>query len=144
MIGIVVVAHGMIGCEMVGTIRKIFPEVSHIEGVPALQDETPEVLRKKVAEAISNVDQGKGVLILTDMFGGTPSNICLSFLESSRVEVVSGVNLPMLIKLANINPEANLKDTTIFIQQYGQRNIVIASNVLAGNTKRHEVCETVK
>jgi PTS system mannose-specific IIA component len=70
------------------------------------------------------------------MFGGTPSNICLSFLNQERIEVISGVNLPMLIKLANLKGDFNFDDIVPFIQQYGQRNIVIASHVLNGRTKK--------
>lgn len=136
MIGIVVVAHGNIGCEMVAATRRIFPEAAHICGIAVESNDPPESIRRQVADAIASVDRGEGIIILTDMFGGTPSNICLSFLEPSRIEVVSGFNLPMLIKLASLKPGAVFTDTVAFIEQYGQRNIVIASNVLAGRLKR--------
>lgn len=135
MIGIVVVAHGNIGCEMVAAARRIFPDAAHICGVAVESNDPPESIRHQIAKAVSSVDRGGGVLILTDMFGGTPSNICLSFLEPSHIEVVSGFNLPMLVKLANLKSDANFADTVTFIEQYGQRNIVIASNVLAGRIK---------
>jgi PTS system mannose-specific IIA component len=131
MIGIVVVTHGNIGCEMVNAVRRIIPDVNHICAVAVESDDPQESIRLQVADAISNVDTGSGVLILTDMFGGTPSNICLSFLKPSKVEVVSGLNLPMLIKLANIRNNVNFDETVDFIQQYGKKNIVIASHVLA-------------
>lgn len=136
MIGIVVVSHGNIGREMVAATRRIFPEAAHLCGVAVESNDPPESIRRQVAEAVASVDRGSGVLILTDMFGGTPSNICLSFLEPRRVEVVSGFNLPMLIKLASLKADANFVDTATFIQQYGQRNIVIASHVLAGHIAR--------
>lgn len=135
MIGLVVVSHGNIGCEMVEATRRIFPEATHLCGVNVESNNPPESIRRQISEAIASVNQGDGVLILTDMFGGTPSNICLSFLEPSRIEVVSGFNLPMLIKLASIKTSASLDETVRFIQQYGQRNIVIASQVLMG--QRH-------
>lgn len=131
MIGILVVSHGNIGIEMVNATRRIFPEAAHIEGVSVESNNPPETIRRQIADALGRVQKGGGVIILTDMFGGTPSNVCLSFLEPARVEVVSGFNLPMLIKLAGIKPDANFSDTVTFIQQYGQRNIVIASHVLA-------------
>ena len=136
MIGIVVVSHGNIGCEMVTATRRIFPEATHLAGVAVESNDPPESIRGQIAEAVASVDRGDGVLILTDMFGGTPSNISLSFLAPSRVEVVSGFNLPMLVKLANLKEGASFADTVTFIQQYGQRNIVIASNVLSGRGAR--------
>jgi len=139
MIGVVVVSHGNIGCEMVNATRRIIPEAAHLCSVPVESDDPPESIRKQVAEAILKVGSDNGVLILTDMFGGTPSNICLSFLEPGRTEVVSGFNLPMLIKLASIKDDADFNDTINFIQQYGQRNIVIASHVLDGRIHRSEV-----
>lgn len=140
MIGIIAVAHGNIGCEMVDATHRIFPDANHILGVAVGPSDAPEAIRKNVADAIRDVDRGGGILIFTDMFGGTPSNICLSFLEPSKVEVVSGFNLPMLIKMAGLKADANLTDTVAFVQKYGQRNIVIASDVLAGKVA-HEARE---
>ncbi len=139
MIGIVVVSHSNIGCEMVQATTRIIPEATHMKGVAVESNDPPESIRQQIADAVSNVDQGNGVLILTDMFGGTPSNICMTFLEPRRIEVVSGFNMPMLIKLANLKADANLMDTVHFIQKYGQRNIVIASEVLAGKEHNRNV-----
>ena len=136
MIGIVVVSHSNIGCEMVCATTRIIPEANHMMGVAIESNDPPESIRKQIAEAVKGVDQGDGVLILTDMFGGTPSNICMTFLEPQKVEVVSGFNMPMLIKLANIKSDAGLMETVHFIQKYGQRNIVIASEVLAGKERK--------
>ncbi len=132
MIGIVVVAHGNIGCEMVNAVRRIIPESTHLVGVAVESDDPPESIRSQILGAMEIIDHRDGTLILTDMFGGTPSNICLSFLEPNAVEVVSGFNLPMLIKLANLKPNADFQQTIAFIQEYGRRNIVIASKVLDG------------
>jgi len=132
---VVVVAHGNIGREMVTAVQRIMPEAKHITGVAVESDDPPESIRRTIAEAVEKVDAGDGVMILSDMFGGTPSNICLSFLEPSRIEVLSGFNLPMLVKLANLKPDADFRETVEFIQQYGQRNIVIASQML-GKHKR--------
>lgn len=132
MIGVVVVSHGNIACEMVNATRRIIPDAVHLTGVAVESDNPPDYIRQQIGLAINKVDSGNGVLILTDMFGGTPSNICLSFLNPSKVEVISGFNLPMLIKLANLRKEANFIETANFIQQYGQKNIVLASDVLNG------------
>ena len=78
------------------------------------------------------MDKGKGVLLLSDMFGGTPSNLCLSFLGRPRLEVISGINLPMLIKLAGEKNRSSFEDLVEFIRDYGRKNIVIASKVLEG------------
>lgn len=138
MIGIVVVTHGGIGCEMVNATHRIFQSATHMRAVAVESNDPPEAIKDQIATAISDVDHGRGILILTDMFGGTPSNICLSFLKPNEVEVVSGVNLPMLVKLADIKPDADFAETVTFIQQYGQRNIVIASQVLSKNMKDYK------
>lgn len=136
MLGIVVVAHGNIAVEMVLATQRIFPDAHHMCGISVESNDPPESIRCQIAGAIEKVDHGKGILILTDMFGGTPSNICLSFLEPSRIEVISGFNLPMLVKLANLKQDANFADIVTFIEHYGQRNIVIASRVLAGRMNK--------
>ncbi len=136
MIGVIVVSHSNIGCEMVCATQRIVPDVKHMRGVAVESNDPPESIRHLISEAIESIDQGDGMLILTDMFGGTPSNICLSFLEMDKTEVISGFNMPMLIKLANLKPNAKFGETAQFIKQYGQRNIVIASEVLAKNRKR--------
>jgi PTS system mannose-specific IIA component len=136
MIGIIVVAHGNIGIEMVTATRRIIPEAEHIIGVAVESNDPPQSIRQQIADAIVRVDSHEGILILTDMFGGTPSNICLSFMNQERTEVISGFNLPMLIKLANLKESIAFEDIVPFIQQYGQRNIVIASHVLASHARR--------
>lgn len=87
-------------------------------------------MRSKIASALKAADRGEGVLVLTDMFGGTPSNISLSFLDEQHVEVVTGLNLPMLIKLATFSEEKSLEELATFIKKYGQRNISVASELL--------------
>jgi len=136
MIGVVVVAHGNIGLEMVSAAKRIIPEAHHIIGVSVESNDPPQSIRQQISDAIASIKTDEGILILTDMFGGTPSNICLSFLNQEKVEVISGVNLPMLIKLANLREHLKFEDIVPFIQQYGQRNIVIASSVLDGRPKK--------
>lgn len=134
MIGIVVVAHGAIGTEMVKATKQIVPDVQNIVGVEVDSQMTPESIRQSISKAIKNFQKVDGILILTDMFGGTPSNICLSCLSESSVEVVSGFNLPMLIKLASLQGDSKLVDVVPFIRDYGRKNIVIANQLLCGDS----------
>jgi PTS system mannose-specific IIA component len=129
-VGVVVVAHYRLGEELLQALRLIVPEASGFEAVSVEPKQSVEDMRASIAEAIDRVERGAGVLILTDMFGGTPSNIALSFLGERRVEVVTGVNLPMLIKLATLRKEQPLEELAPFIKGYGQRNISLASELL--------------
>lgn len=132
MIGLVVVSHNNIGKEMVAATKKIIPDCSNIVSLSIESDIPAEANRNKIREAINSVDQDHGIILLTDMFGGTPSNLCLSFLEKGKVEIISGINLPMLIKLVNTKDKMHIDELAVFIKQYGQKNIVIASEVLNG------------
>ena len=129
-VGVVVVAHYRLGEELLQALRLIVPAASGFEAVSIEPKQSVDEMRASIAEAIDRVDAGAGVLILTDMFGGTPSNIALSFLGERRVEVVTGVNLPMLIKLATLRKEQPLEELAPFIKGYGQRNISLASELL--------------
>jgi PTS system mannose-specific IIA component len=130
MVGVVVVAHYRLGEELLQALRLIVPESRGFAAVSVEPKQSVEEMRARIAEAIDEVEEGAGVLILTDMFGGTPSNIALSFLGERRVEVVTGVNLPMLIKLATSRREQPLEELAPFIKGYGQRNISLASELL--------------
>jgi PTS system mannose-specific IIA component len=130
MIGVVVVAHYRLGEELLQALRLIVPEARGFAAVSVEPKQSVEEMRAAIADAIDRVEQGSGVLILTDMFGGTPSNIALSFLGEKRIEVVTGVNLPMLIKLATLRKEQPLEELAPFIKGYGQRNISLASELL--------------
>lgn len=131
--GTVVVSHGGIGTEMVRIVLSIVKESNPMIGVAVEHDEDTESTRSKILDAIQKVRQGtRGVLLLSDMFGGTPSNLCLSFLNEGDIEVITGVNLPMLIKLASIRDERTLHDVASFIKSYGQKNILLAGEILKG------------
>ena len=130
MIGTVVVTHDNIAVEMVSTVKRIVPDAKGVVAVAISSDDPVETNRQKIAAAIKEVDTGEGVLLMTDMFGGTPSNICLSFLEDKNIEVISGLNLPMLINLVSNASGLPFAELAEFIQNYGQKNIVIASHVL--------------
>jgi PTS system mannose-specific IIA component len=129
-IGVVIVTHYRLGEEFLQALRLIVPEAPEFHAVATDPSQSVEVLRGAIAEALETADEGQGVLVLTDMFGGTPSNISLSFLEDRAVEVVTGVNLPMLIKLATMSEEKSLEDLASFIKSYGRRNISVASEIL--------------
>jgi len=130
MVGVVVVAHYRLGEELLQALRLIVPESRGFAAVSVEPKQSIDEMRAAIADAIDRVEEGSGVLILTDMFGGTPSNIALSFLGERRVEVVTGVNLPMLIKLSTSRKEQPLDELARFIKGYGQRNISLASELL--------------
>jgi PTS system mannose-specific IIA component len=129
-IGVVIVTHYRLGDEFLQALRLIVPDAPEFFAVAIEPTQSVEEMRSRIAAALEAADRGDGVLVLTDMFGGTPSNISLSFLEEHHVEVVTGVNLPMLIKLATLGEAKSLEDLAAFIKQYGQRNISVASELL--------------
>jgi PTS system mannose-specific IIA component len=129
-VGVVIVTHYRLGEEFLHDLRLIVPEAPRFYAVAVEPEQSVEELRKAIDEALSSADDGHGVLVLTDMFGGTPSNISLSFLDDRRVEVVTGVNLPMLIKLATLREEKPLQDLAILVKEYGRRNISVAREIL--------------
>jgi PTS system mannose-specific IIA component len=129
-IGVIIVTHYQIGDEFLHALRLIVPEAPDFHSVSIDPNQSVDEMRRSIAAALKAVDRGNGVLVLTDMFGGTPSNISLSFVEGEGVEVVTGLNLPMLIKLATLTEEKNLEELATFIKEYGRRNISVASEIL--------------
>jgi len=129
-IGVVIVTHYRLGEEFLQALRLIVPEAPEFGAVSVDPRQGVDEMRRAIEDALAKADRGSGVLVLTDMFGGTPSNISLSFLDERRVEVVTGVNLPMLIKLATLSEEKSLDELAAFIKSYGQRNISVASEIL--------------
>lgn len=136
MVGIIIVTHLRLGEELLAVAELILGKLKHFEAVSIDPTEGVEEITEKISEAIRKVDRGQGVLILTDMFGGTPSNISLSFLEEWKIEVITGVNLPMLLKLSTYEGEENLAELAEFIKTYGQKNINLASEILKKNVKQ--------
>jgi len=130
MIGIVVVAHFNLAREMVAATELIVGKQEQFAYVDIFPDEDVEKIKSTVIGALKSVNSGEGAIILTDMFGGTPSNISLSFLEEGKVEVVTGVNLPMLIKLVTYRRDKTLGELAGFISNYGKKNIYLAADVL--------------
>jgi PTS system mannose-specific IIA component len=130
MTGVVIVTHYRLGEEFLQALRLIVPDAPPVQAVSVDPKQSVDEMREAIAQALRRADTGDGVLVLTDMFGGTPSNISLSFLAEHRVEVVTGLNLPMLIKLATMTEKKPLEELAAFIKDYGQRNIRVASEIL--------------
>jgi len=130
MIGVVLVTHPNLGDEFIRSAELICGMFPFLTNVSIDTRKGVEVLREEIARAIKSVDSGGGVLILTDMFGGTPSNMSLAFLSENRVEVVTGLNLPMLIKISNCREGRSLQELAKMVKEAGQRNINLASEVL--------------
>jgi len=136
MVGIVLVGHCNLAEELHNVIKLIVGDEKDICPVSFDPNEPPEDSVKKVSGAIRKVDSGDGVLVLTDMFGGTPSNLSLSFLEEDRVEVLTGINLPMLVRLITLREKGKkLKDLAKDLKAYGRKNICIASDILKQTEK---------
>jgi mannose PTS system EIIA component len=131
MVGILIVTHGKLAQELVETTRIIVGKnVENIVPITVDWNDDMSDIQKTISSAISKVDRGNGVLILTDMFGGTPSNISLSFL-SEKVEIITGVNLPMLIKIVNVGDRYSLKELAQMIHEQGKKSIYLASEILS-------------
>ena len=129
-VGVVVVTHYGLGKEFLHSLSQILPSPPGFRTVAVDPAQSVDALRNAIAQELAAADEGKGVLVLTDMFGGTPSNISLSFMKEHHVEIVTGVNLPMLIKLATLAEDMPLEELAPFIKGYGQRNIKVASEIL--------------
>lgn len=137
MIGIVIVTHGLFGNVLIDTAEAIIDDrLDSVAAVSIDLKEHVETLRKKINNGIKEVSNNEGVVILTDMFGGTPSNLSYSFLEEGKIEVISGVNLPMLIKAVNLRQkEADLHTMAKTIEAYGKKSISLASELVKGNKR---------
>ena len=133
MIGFLIVTHYHLASEFLRAVTLIRGPLDHFRAVGLDPQETPEEMRGRIEKATHEVDQGQGVLILVDMFGGTPSNLSLAFLEEDRIEVVTGVNLPMLVKMAGLKDGLTLQETAELARDYGRNNISIASEILHGD-----------
>lgn len=137
MIGIVIATHSQLGDALIDTAEFIIgkrPETT--VSVSMNLHENVDKLREKMVKGIKTVDQNAGVLILTDMFGGTPSNLSYSFLEEGRVEVISGVNLPMLIKALDSREKTELSQLATELEAFGKKSISLASGILKGNKQK--------
>jgi len=134
MIGVVVVTHGQLAIELVNAAETIVGDVPSFAAVSIGWHEDVQDAREEIAAAIARVQGPEGVLIVTDMFGGTPSNLGITFLEANRVEVVTGVNLPMLIKAASLRERQDLTEVARLLREHGRNAIWVASDLLKGTT----------
>ncbi len=132
MIGVVIVTHGIIGKELIRVAKSIMKIDYPFVAVAVEHDESTEKTKGKIESALHDVSSPEGTLLMTDMFGGTPTNICLSFLNEGTCEVITGVNLPMLLKMSALNPGYSLSESARFIQEYGQKHISRAYDILKG------------
>lgn len=130
MIGLVLVTHGRLASEFVTAMEHVVGPQAQVASIAIGPDDDMEARRADIAAAIGEVDGGKGVILLTDLFGGTPSNLAISLLERGRVEVIAGINLPMLIRLASARKVMNVVDAVTAAREAGRKYISVASEVL--------------
>ena len=136
MIGIVIVTHGQLGSALIDAAEFIIgSKPDNLVSVSIDLNENADKLREKISEGIDKVNSEMGILILTDMFGGTPSNLSYSFLEEGQVEVISGVNLPILIKAINTRKNIELVQLASTLETFGKKSISLASGILKGNKR---------
>lgn len=134
MIGMVLVTHGRLALEFRAALEHVVGPQSQIETITIGPDDDMDQRRRDIVDAVKRVDSGDGVVVLTDMFGGTPSNLALSVMNGDKTEVVAGINLPMLIKLASVREDCGLDQAVVQAQDAGRKYINVASRVLAGKS----------
>ena len=122
MIGLVLVTHGNLALEFVSAMQHVVGKQEQIEAVCIGPEDDMEMRRAEILEKVNNVDSGSGVVVLTDMFGGTPSNLAISIMSRANVEILAGMNLPMLIKIASLRKEKSIKDTVAGAQEAGKKS----------------------
>jgi PTS system mannose-specific IIA component len=132
MIGLVLVTHGNLADEFKNALEHVVGAQTAVETVCIGPDDDMDLRRQDIVDGVQKADQGKGVIILTDMFGGTPSNLSISVMDHGKVEVIAGVNLPMLIKLARIREDDDMEKSLIEAQEAGKKYINVASSLLSG------------
>ena len=132
MIGMVLVTHGRLADEFKAALEHVMGPQKQIESVTIGADDDADLCRSDIIEAVKRVDTGDGVAILTDMFGGTPSNLAISCMSRPKVEVLAGINLPMLVKLAKVRTSCPLDKAVVQAQESGRKYITVASRVLSG------------
>lgn len=130
MIGLVLVTHGKLAEEFVAAMEHVVGQQERVEAICIGPDDDMEQRRADILAAVGRVDAGKGVILLTDMFGGTPSNLAISIMDKAKVEVVAGLNLPMLIKLASVRGTEDLDAAASAAQEAGAKYINVASKLL--------------
>ena len=130
MIGLVLVTRGNLALEIISAMQHVVGKQEQIAAVCIGPEDDMEVRRAEILKKVKEVDSGSGTILLTDMFGGTPSNLAISIMDQAKVEIIAGINLPMLIKIASLRKEKNLKETVEGAQEAGKKYINIASQLL--------------
>ncbi len=131
MIGLVLVTHGRLAVEFIAALEHVVGPQQKVTAVCIGAEDDMEQRRRDILDSVATVDEGDGVVLLTDMFGGTPSNLAISVLDRANVEVIAGVNLPMLIKLASVRSTSKLPVAVVQAQEAGRKYINVASQLLA-------------
>ncbi|WP_340148640.1 PTS sugar transporter subunit IIA [uncultured Sneathiella sp.] len=131
MIGMVLVTHGRLAEEFVNATEHVVGPQTQVRAISIGPDDDMEQRRQDILSAVADVESGAGVIILTDMFGGTPSNLAISVMEKANVEVIAGINLPMLIKLASVRGDDDMANAVAAAQESGRKYINVASHLLA-------------
>ncbi len=132
MIGLVLVTHGRLAVEFRAALEHVVGAQTQVETISIGPDDDMERRRQEIIDAVASVNTGSGVIVLTDMFGGTPSNLAISVMDGGRIEVICGINLPMLIKLASLRDSAGLDQAVTEARDAGRKYITVASKVLTG------------
>ncbi|PTS78021.1 PTS fructose transporter subunit IIA [Sphingomonas sp. HMWF008] len=130
MIGLVLVTHGRLADEFVTAMEHVVGKQERVATVNIGPEDDMEARRNDIAQAIAQVDDGRGVILLTDLFGGTPSNLAISLMERGRIEVIAGINLPMLIRLESARKKMKIVDAVAAAREAGRKYISVASEVL--------------
>jgi len=130
MIGLVIVTHGRLAEEFVAALEHVVGAQAAVAAICIAPDDDMEAQRLEILAAVEAVDSGRGAIVLTDMFGGTPSNLAISIMGGRPVEVLAGINLPMLIKLASVRDEVDLAEAVAAAQEAGRKYIAVASALL--------------
>lgn len=136
MVGTLIITHGNLGQELIKSAELIKGPLENVMHICIDQAKDVEEAKKEISNAMKKLDKGKGILILTDLFGGTPSNISLSFIKEEKVEVITGVNLPMVLKLSEAKSDMTLREFAGMIKSYGEKNIMLASDLLNKKVNR--------
>jgi PTS system mannose-specific IIA component len=134
-IGVVIVTHYRLAEEFQRALELIVGKLEHVRAIGLDPTSSPEEMRLRIEKAIGEVESGHGVLLTVDMFGGTPSNLSLAFLEEGKIEVVTGLNLPMLVKIARQQENVPIHELAELARDYGRRNISVASDILSGRER---------
>ncbi len=135
MIGMVLVTHGRLAAEFIAALEHVVGPQRNVAAVCIGPEDDMELRRAEILDSVARVEEGDGVVVLTDMFGGTPSNLAISIIDKAKIEVIAGMNLPMLIKLASVRNTEKLADAVTAAREAGRKYINVASQLLAGEQR---------